>query len=50
MPATAVTGTGYSVVIPESVNGMTFVLLTACNERVNDETTAAGPAIIEVEN
>lgn len=47
--ATAVAG-GYSVVVPAGINGQTYVLLTACNEQVNDETTAAGPAIIEVEN
>jgi hypothetical protein len=49
VPATAVAG-GYSVVIPTGVNGQTYVILTACNEKVNDETTAAGPAIIEIEN
>ena len=48
-PAYATEG-GYSVVVPAGVNGQTYVILTACNERVNDETTAAGPAIIEVEN
>jgi hypothetical protein len=49
VPATAVAG-GYSVVVPVGVNGQVYVILSACNERVNDETTAAGPAIIEVEN
>lgn len=49
VPATAVAG-GYSVVIPVGLNGQTYVVLTACNEAVNDETTAAGPAIIEIEN
>lgn len=47
VPATSVQG-GYSVVVPPGVGGQTYVLLTACNERVTDETTAAGPAIIEV--
>jgi hypothetical protein len=47
VPATPVTD-GYSVVVPPGVSGQTYVLLTACNEKVTDETTAAGPAIIEV--
>ena len=47
VPATAVTG-GYSVVVPDGVNGQTYVVLTACNEKVTDETTAAGPAILEI--
>lgn len=49
VPATAVAG-GYSVVVPVGVNGQVYVILSACNKRVNDETTAAGPAIIEIEN
>lgn len=47
VPATPVTG-GYSVVVPPGVSGQTYVVLTACNEKVTDETTAAGPATIEV--
>ena len=38
----------YSVVVPLGVSGQTYVVLTACNEKVTDETTAAGPAILEV--
>jgi hypothetical protein len=47
VPATPVSG-GYSVVVPAGVSGQTYVLLTACNETVTDDTTVAGPAIIEV--
>jgi hypothetical protein len=47
VPATPVIG-GYSVMVPPGVSGQTYVLLTACDEKVTDETTAAGPAIIEV--
>jgi hypothetical protein len=47
VPAAPVTG-GYRVTVPPDVSGQTYVVLTACNEKVTDETTAAGPAIIEV--
>lgn len=47
VPATPVPG-GYSVMVPPGVSGQTYVLLTSCNEKVTDETTAAGPAIIEI--
>ena len=39
---------GFSVTIPKGVNGQSYVVLTGCNEAVTDDTTAAGPAIIEV--
>lgn len=41
---------GYSVVVPQGVNGQSYVVLTACNEKVTDATTAAGPAIVEISN
>ena len=41
---------GYSVVVPPGINGQSYVVLSACNERVSDVTTAAGPAIIEISN
>ena len=41
---------GYSVVVPRGVNGQSYVVLTACNEKVTDTTTAAGPAIVEISN
>jgi len=47
--ATAVSG-GYSVQVPEGVNGQTYVVLTGCKDAVNDNTVAAGPAIVEVTN
>lgn len=47
--ATAVSG-GYTVVVPKGVNGQTYVVLTGCKDVVNDETVAAGPAIVEVTN
>jgi hypothetical protein len=47
--ATQVAG-GYSLVVPQGINGQSYVVLTACNERVTDATTAAGPAIIEISN
>lgn len=49
VPATRVLG-GYSLVVPSGVNGQVYVVLTACNERLSDATTAAGPAIVEVSN
>lgn len=47
--ATRVPG-GYSLVVPPGINGQSYVVLTACNERVSDVTIAAGPAIVEISN
>ena len=45
--ATPVDG-GFSVTIPEGFRGQSYVVLTGCKEAVTDDTTAAGPAIIEI--
>jgi len=45
--ATAVEG-GFTVEIPEGFAGQTYAVLTGCNEAVSDDTTAAGPALIEI--
>ncbi|KAI6784650.1 uncharacterized protein J7T54_006696 [Emericellopsis cladophorae] len=45
--ATAVEG-GFTVEIPEGFAGQTYAVLTGCNEGVSDDTTAAGPALIEI--
>lgn len=34
--------------LPKGFAGQTYVVLTTCKEGVSDDTTAAGPAIIEV--
>jgi Ferritin-like domain len=47
--ATPVTG-GYSLVVPGAVNGQSYIVLTACHERVTDSTTAAGPTLVEISN
>lgn len=39
---------GFSVIIPEGFAGQTYAVLTGCNESVSDDTTVAGPALIEV--
>ena len=31
-------------------NGQSYVVLTACKDVVNDDTVAAGPAIVEITN
>lgn len=41
---------GYSLTVPPGVHGQSYVVLTACNEKVTDATTAAGPALIEISN
>lgn len=46
---TAVDG-GFSLVVPAGVNGQSYVVLTACTDAVNDDTVAAGPAIVEIDN
>ncbi|KAF4980020.1 hypothetical protein FZEAL_3882 [Fusarium zealandicum] len=45
--ATAVDG-GFSVEIPKGFAGQSYVVLTSCKDAVNDDTVAAGPAIIEI--
>ncbi|KAL6788025.1 ferritin-like domain-containing protein [Trichoderma sp. SZMC 28012] len=47
VPAKAVNG-GFSITIPKGFAGQTYVVLTTCNESVTDDTTAAGPAILQV--
>lgn len=47
--ATKVDG-GYTVVVPEGINGQSYVVLTGCKDAVTDDTVAAGPAIVEVMN
>ncbi|KAM0744536.1 hypothetical protein ACQRIT_001025 [Beauveria bassiana] len=39
---------GFKVQIPEGFAGQTYAVLTSCNDAVNDDTIAAGPAIIEI--
>lgn len=41
---------GFSVVVPDGINGQSYAVLTGCKDSVTDETIAAGPAIIEIEN
>lgn len=41
---------GFSVVVPEGIDGQSYVVLTACTDAVNDNTVAAGPAIVEITN
>lgn len=47
--ATRVTG-GYSLVVPQGVNGQSYLVLTSCHEQVTDATTIAGPALVEISN
>jgi len=41
---------GFTTVVPKGINGQSYVVLTGCKDAVNDETVAAGPAIVEVTN
>lgn len=41
---------GYTVEVPQGINGQSYAVLTACKDEVNDDTVVAGPAIIEIEN
>jgi len=45
--ATPVDG-GFTVVVPKGFAGQTYAVLTACNDRVDDDSVAAGPAIIPI--
>ncbi|KAL5089469.1 hypothetical protein Trisim1_005165 [Trichoderma cf. simile WF8] len=49
VPAKPVNG-GFSITIPKGFAGQTYVVLTTCNESVSDDTTAAGPAILQISN
>lgn len=40
----------YEIQVPEGVDGQSYVVLTACKDRVSDETVIAGPAIVEITN
>lgn len=39
---------GYQVTVPKGFAGQSYAVLTACKDQVNDDTVAAGPAIIEI--
>jgi hypothetical protein len=39
---------GFEAVVPSSLEGRSYVILTRSNEVVDDDTAAAGPALIEV--
>lgn len=45
---------GFKVTVPAEVtgmpNGQSYVVLTGCKHAVNDDTVAAGPAIVEITN
>ncbi|KAI9056189.1 hypothetical protein LZ554_001117 [Drepanopeziza brunnea f. sp. 'monogermtubi'] len=41
---------GFTVTVPEGINGQSYVVLTGCADAVNDDTVAAGPAIVEITN
>jgi hypothetical protein len=45
--ATMVDG-GYTVQVPKGISGQSYVVLTSCNTAVTDDTTIAGPAVVEV--
>ncbi len=37
----------FTTKVPEGVNEQSYVMLTSCKERADDETLVAGPAIAE---
>lgn len=39
---------GFKVKVPAGFAGQTYVVLTSCKDAVNDDTVAAGPAIVEI--
>ena len=44
---TAIQG-GFTAVVPPGVTGQSYLVMTACKDKVTDATVAAGPLIIEV--
>lgn len=41
---------GYQVTVPaEGITGQSYVVFTGCNDKVTDDTVAAGPLIVEVD-
>jgi len=45
-----IVGSELEVVVPEGVNGQSYVVLTSSDAEVTDDNTIAGPAIIEITN
>jgi hypothetical protein len=45
-----IVGSELEVVVPEGVNGQSYVVLTSSNTEVTDDNTIAGPGIIEITN
>ncbi|KAI5851359.1 Ferritin/ribonucleotide reductase-like protein [Morchella snyderi] len=43
-------GDKFAIVIPQGINGQSYVILTSSNTGVTDDNTIAGPAIIEITN
>lgn len=41
---------GFKVTVPKGFGGQSYVVLTSCKDAVNDDTVAAGPAIVEISN
>ncbi|KAI6717179.1 hypothetical protein PZA11_001719 [Diplocarpon coronariae] len=41
---------GFKVKVPTGINGQSYVVLTGCDDKVTDDTVAAGPAIVEITN
>lgn len=41
-------GTKFTVVVPPGFHGQSYVVLTACNTTVNDDTALLGPALVEI--
>jgi len=50
-PATPTKG-GFTTVVPPGINGQSYAVLTACNDKkvLTDDVIQAGPAIIEITN
>lgn len=43
-------GDKLKTVVPEGINGQSYVILTTSNDAVTDDNTVAGPAIVEITN
>lgn len=45
-----INGDYIEVVVPEGINGQSYVVLTSSNTEVTDDNTISGPAIVEITN
>ncbi|TVY94453.1 Protein rds1 [Lachnellula willkommii] len=44
------TSGGFTVTVPQGINGQSYLVLTSCSDTVTDDTIKSGPLIVEITN